>query len=105
MDYQAMQKINNLLKAIETKITAIQKEVEVPQPNVDKIQAEAHIIRILMAEVYDIANSTGESVRTISCSFFGEKMKLNEISMILADFVNMCHDFYMESLKDSLKCY
>lgn len=105
MDYQAMQKINNLLKAIETKITAIQSEVEVPQPNVDKIQADAHTIRILMAEVYDIVNSTGESVSTITCSFFGENMKLSEISMLLADFVNMCHDFYMESLKDSLKCY
>ena len=102
MNYQA---INNLLKAIETTITAIQNEVEVPQPNVDKIQANAHIIRILMAEVYDIANSTGESVSTITCSFFGEKMKLNEISMVLADFVNMCNDFYMESLKESIKCY
>lgn len=99
------QKINNILKAIETIVTAIQNEFEELHPNVDKIQANAHTIRILVAEIYDIANSANESVSTISCFFFGEKMTLREISIILADFANMCNELYMESLKESLKCY
>lgn len=102
---ETIQKINNLLKAVETRVTAIQNEVDALHPNVDKIQADAHIIRILMADVLDIANSDSESVGSSSFIFFGENMKLKEISMILAEFVNMCNDLYMESLKESLKCY
>lgn len=102
---EAIQKINNLLKAIETKLTAIQNEVDALNPSVDRIQADAHLIRILMADVFDIANSASEPVDATSFIFFGENMKLKEISMILAEFVNMCDDLYMESLKESLKCY
>ena len=102
---EAVQKITNLLKAIETRVTAIQNEADALNPSVDRIQADAHIIRILMADVFDIANSASEPVYTISFIFFGENMKLKEISMILADLVNMCNDLYMESLKESLKCY
>lgn len=102
---EAIQKINNLLKAVETRVTAIQNEANALHPNVDKIQADAHIVRILMADVLDIANSASEPVGTTSFLFFGENIKIKEISMILAEFVNMCNDLYMESLKESLKCY
>ena len=101
----AIQKINALLKSVETKVTSIQNEAEALHPNVDKIKADAHIICILMEEVCEIADSTGDSVSSISYFFFGEQMKLREISMILAEFVKMCNDLYMESLKESLKCY
>lgn len=102
---EAIQKINTLLKSVETKISSIQKEVDTLHPNADKIKAEAHIICILMGEVCEIAESTGESVNSISYFFFGEKLKLREISMMTAEFVKMCNEFYMESLKESLKCF
>lgn len=102
---EAITKINSLLKAIETKVTAIQNETEALRPSVDKIQADAHVIRILMADIFDLANSASESVSATSFVFFGENMKLREIAMIQAEFVNMCNDLYMESLKESLKCY
>ena len=101
----AIQKINALLKSVEIKIASIQNEAEALHPNVDKIKAEAQIICILMEEVCEIADSTGGSVSSISFFFFGERVKLREISMILAEFVKMCNDLYMESLKESLKCY
>ena len=102
---EAITKINSLLKAIETKVTAIQNETEASHPSVDKIQADAHVIRILMADIFDLSNSASESVSATSFVFFGENMKLREIAMIQAEFVNMCNDLYMESLKESLKCY
>lgn len=102
---EAITKINSLLKAIETKVTAIQYETEASYPSVDKIQADAHIIRILMSDIFDVANSASESVSATSFVFFGENIKLKEIAMILAEFVTMCNDLYMESLKESLKCY
>lgn len=102
---EAITKINSLLKAIETKVTAIQNETEASHPSVDKIQADAHVIRTLMADIFDLANSASESVSATSFVFFGENMKLREIAMIQAEFVNMCNGLYMESLKESLKCY
>jgi hypothetical protein len=58
-----------------------------------------------MGEVCDIANSARGCVDYVSYSLFGEKMTLREIEIILAEFVKMCNDLYMESLKESLKCY
>lgn len=101
----SIKKINDLLKLVETRVTSVQNEAEALHPSVEKIKAEAHIICMLMGEVCDIADSAGESVNSISYFFFGEKMKLREISMIMAEFVKMCNDLYMESLKESLKCY
>lgn len=43
----AIKKINDLLKLVETRVTSVQNEAEALHPSVDKIKAEAHIIACL----------------------------------------------------------
>lgn len=102
---EAIHKINNLLKMAETNATSIINEADAQYPNVDKIKANADVICILMGEACDIANSAGEEVNNTSYSFYGEKRSFREITMMLAELVKMCNDLYMESFKESLKCY
>lgn len=98
-DIDSIRKINTLLKTIEPKITVIQNECGSLRPNVDKIQIEARTICVIMNEILEIADSSGESVRTATYFFFNEKIKLIEISKILAQFISMCDELYINSFK------
>lgn len=88
----AIQRINTLLKTIEPKVTAIQNECNRSYPNKEKIQIEARTICVLMSEIMDIADSSGESVRSVSYFFFGEKTNLIHISMVLTNLIEMCEN-------------
>lgn len=96
---EATRRINTLLKTIEPKITAIQNECGFSCPNVDKIQIEARTICVLMNEIMEIASSSDESVRSATYLFFNENVSLVEVSMALKNFISICDNLYISSLK------
>ena len=96
---EATRRIDTLLKTIEPKITTIQNECGFSCPNVDKIQIEARTICVLMNEIMDIANSSDESVRSATYLFFNENVSLVEVSMALKNFISICDNLYIRSLK------
>ena len=86
----AIQRINALLKTIETKVISIQKEAGSLHPSADKIHVDARTICVLMNEICEIAESHGESVGSISYFFLNRKTNLMEISNFLSDLVDRC---------------
>lgn len=86
----AIQRINALLKTIETKVTAIQNEAGLLHPNADRIHDDTRTICVLMSEICEIAESHGESVSSISYFFFNRKTNLMEISDFLSELVDRC---------------
>lgn len=96
---EATRRIDTLLKTIEPKITTIQNECGFSCPNVDKIQIEARTICVLMNEIMDIANSSDESVRSATYLFLNENVSLVEVSMALKNFISICDNLYISSLK------
>lgn len=96
---EATRRINTLLKTIEPKITEIQNECGFSCPNVDKIQIEARTISVLMNEIMEIAGSSDESVRSATYLFLNEKVSLLEVSMALKNFISICDNLYISSLK------
>lgn len=96
---EATRRIDTLLKTIEQKITTIQNECGFSCPNVDKIQIEARTICVLMNEIMDIANSSDKSVRSATYLFLNENVSLVEVSMALKNFISICDNLYISSLK------
>lgn len=88
-------KINTLLKQIEPKINAIEYEARSPYPNRNRIKVELTTIAVLMNEVMEIADASGNSVRLAPYYLFGKKFTLMQISVVLAEFVELCEARYL----------
>ena len=88
-DYRNIGKINVLLKQIEPKVQAIEYEASSPYPNKNRIRVEAGTISVLMSEIMDIADASGNPVRLTHYYLFGRKMNLIQISAALGELVLM----------------
>ena len=88
-DFRNCGKINTLLKQIEPKVDAIYYETNSTYPNVSRIKMEAATIAVLMNEVLEIANASGNSVKLASYYFHGRKASLQQISAVLVQLVEM----------------
>lgn len=83
-------RINALLKQIDPKISAILYETQSPYPNINRLKVESGSISVLMSEVMDIACKAPNSVKMAPYYLMGRKMRLPEISAILAEIVERC---------------
>lgn len=83
-------RINALLKQIDLKISAILYETESPYPNINRLKVESGSVAVLMSEVMDIACKAPNSVKMAPYYLMGRKMRLPEISAILAEIVERC---------------
>lgn len=83
-------KINVLLKQIEPKVDSIQYESQSYSPNLSRIKMESRSIAVLMSDVVDIADRSGNSVKLAPYYLFGRKMSLFQISSVLAALIEQC---------------
>ena len=52
-----------------------------------------------MNEIMEIASSSDELVRSATYLFFNENVRLVEVSMALKNFISICENQYISSLK------
>lgn len=91
-NFRNIGKINTLLKQIEPKVDAIYYETNSPYPNVSRIKMEAATIAVLMNEVLETANASGNSVKLAPYFFHGKKASLEQISAVLVHLVAMAQN-------------
>lgn len=80
-------KINTLLKRVECKINVIQAELGSGCPDRYKVKNEAGTISVLMSEIFEIADSSANSVKLAPYYLFGRKLDLFQISALVAGLV------------------
>lgn len=83
-------KINVLLKQIEPKIEAIHYETQSYCPNLNRIKIECRAIDVLMKDIIDIADRSGNSVKLAPFYLFGRKMSLVQILSVLIEVIAQC---------------
>ena len=83
-------KINVLLKQLEPKVEYIYHETQSYSPNLNKIKIECRAIGVLMSDIIDIADRSGNSVKLAPYYLFGRKMDLVQISSVLIEVIEQC---------------
>lgn len=86
----SINKINVLLKQIEPKVEYIYHETQSYSPNLNKIKIECHAIGVLMSDIIDIADRSGNSVKLAPYYLFGRKMDLVQIFSVLIEVIEQC---------------
>ena len=86
----SINKINDLLKQIEPKDEYIYHETQSYSPNLNKIKIECRAIGVLMSDIIDIADRSGNSVKLAPYYLFGRKMDLVQISSVLIEVIEQC---------------
>lgn len=87
----SINKINVLLKQIEPKIESIHYETQSCYPNLNRIKLECQAIGVLMNDIIDIADRSGNSVKLAPYYLFGRKMGLVQIFSFLIEVIEQCN--------------
>lgn len=87
-NYNAIGRINALIKQLEPKLDYIASELQYPYSvNKERLRVECGTVSVLMSEIADIVQSSGRSVFFAPYYFKGKKMTIMDLHGIAASLV------------------
>lgn len=87
-NYNAIGRINALIKQLEPKLDYIASELQYPYSvNKERLRVECGTVSVLMSEIADIVQSSGRSVFLAPYYFKGKKMTIMDLHGIAASLV------------------
>jgi hypothetical protein len=87
-NYNAIGRINALIKQLEPKLDYIASELQYPYSvNKERLRVECGTVSVLMSEIADIVQSSGRSVFLAPYYFKGKKMAIMDLHGIAASLV------------------
>lgn len=92
-NYNAIGRINALIKQLEPKLDYIAGELQYPYSiNKERLRVECGTVSVLMSEIADIIQSSGRSVFLAPYSFKGRKMTIMDLHGIAASLVQQAEE-------------
>lgn len=87
-NYNAIGKINVLIKQLEPKLDYIASELQYPySANKQRLKVECGAVSVLMSEIADILQNAGRSVFLAPYYFKGRKMTIMDLHGLAASLV------------------
>lgn len=87
-NYNAIGRINALIKQLEPKLDYIASELQYPYSvNKERLRVECGTVSVLMSEIADIVQSSGRSVFLAPYYFKSKKMTIMDLHGIAASLV------------------
>ncbi|WP_289074093.1 hypothetical protein [uncultured Bacteroides sp.] len=92
-NYNAIGRINALIKQLEPKLDYIAGELQYPYSiNKERLRVECGTVSVLMSEIADIIQSSGRSVFLAPYYFKGKKMTIMDLHGIAASLVQQAEE-------------
>ncbi|WP_337650881.1 hypothetical protein [Phocaeicola plebeius] len=92
-NYNAIGRINALIKQLEPKLDYIAGELQYPYSiNKERLRVECGTVSVLMSEIADIVQSSGRSVFLAPYYFKGKKMTIMDLHGIAASLVQQAEE-------------
>lgn len=92
-NYNAIGRINALIKQLEPKLDYIAGELQYPYSiNKERLRVECGTVSVLMSEIADIIQSSGRSVFLAPYYFKGKKMTIIDLHGIAASLVQQAEE-------------
>lgn len=92
-NYNAIGRINALIKQLEPKLDYIAGELQYPYSiNKERLKVECGTVSVLMSEIADIIQSSGRSVFLAPYYFKGKKMTIMDLHGIAASLVQQAEE-------------
>lgn len=92
-NYNAIGRINALIKQLEPKLDYIAGELQYPYSiNKERLRVECGTVSVLMSEIADIIQSSGRSVFLAPYYFKGRKMTIMDLHGIAASSVQQAEE-------------
>ena len=92
-NYNAIGRINVLIKQLEPKLDYIASELQYPHSaNKQRLRVECRAVSVLMSEIADILQNAGRSVLLAHYYFKGKKMSIMDLHGIAASLVQQAED-------------
>ncbi|MCF2594868.1 hypothetical protein I6E11_13930 [Bacteroides caecigallinarum] len=92
-NYNAIGRINALIKQLEPKLDYIAGELQYPYSiNKERLRVECGTVSVLMSEIADIIQSSGRSVFLAPYYFKGRKMTIMDLHGIAASLVQQAEE-------------
>lgn len=92
-NYNAIGRINALIKQLEPKLDYIASELQYPySANKERLRVECGTVSVLMSEIADIVQSSGRSVFLAPYYVKGKKMTIMDLHGIAASLVQQAEE-------------
>lgn len=92
-NFNAIGRINTLIKQLEPKLDYIARELQYPYSvNKERLRVECGSVSVLMGEITDILQNSGRSVFLAPYYFKGRKMTIMDLNKIAMSLVQQAEE-------------
>ena len=101
-NYNAIGRINVLIKQLEPKLDYIARELQFPSSvNRERLKVECGTVTVLMSEIADIVQSSGRSVFLAPYYLKGQKISIMDLNGIAASLVQQAEELLAQQTEQS----